>query len=99
MHSYSKDQREAVSDLVRKVVVCDLGTFTPERFRDWIKHIDYQFRKTSLTLRFEIRQRVVHFTVKELRTGRRAYHFTASTRVRFDDSDIVMSVEDLSRRL
>jgi hypothetical protein len=98
MHSYTKDQREAVSEMVRKVIVCDLGMFTPERFKDWIKYTDYQFRKTGLTLRFDIRNRVVHFTVKEVRTGRRAYHFTASTRVRFDDSDVVLSVEDISRK-
>jgi hypothetical protein len=98
MHSYSKGQREAVNDLVRKVIVCDLGTFTAERFRDWIKYTDSQFRKTGLTLRFDIRQRTVHFTVKELLTGRRAYSFSASTRVRFDDSDVIMSVEEMGRK-
>jgi hypothetical protein len=98
MHSYSKDQREVVSDLVRKVIVTDMGNFTPDRFKDWTKNLDNQFRKRGLTLRFEIRQRTVHFAVKELRTGRRAFQFAASTRVRFDDRDIVMPMEDLTRR-
>jgi hypothetical protein len=98
LHSYTKDQREAVSDLVRKVIVCDMGTFTPDRFKDWIKNFDNQFRKRGLTLRFEIRQRTVHFTIKELRTGRRAFQFAASTHVRFDDRDIVMSFDDPGRQ-
>lgn len=98
MHSYSKDQREVVSDLVRKVIVTDMGNFTPDRFKDWAKNLDNQFRKRGLTLRFEIRQRTVHFTVRELRTGRRAFQFAASTHVRFDDRDIVMPMEDLTRR-
>ena len=98
MHSYTKDQREVVSDLVRKVIVCDLGNFTPDRFKDWIKNFDNQFRKRGLTLRFEIRQRTVHFTIRELRTGRRVFHFSASTHVRFDDSDVIMSLDDVMRR-
>jgi hypothetical protein len=93
MHSYRKEQREAVNDLVRKVLVADMASFNPERFRDWTKNLDYQFRKTGLTLRFEIRQGTVHFTVKDLRTGRRAYEFHTSTRVLFDDRDVV-PVED-----
>lgn len=97
MHSFSKGQREAVSDLVRKVLVCDLGNFTADRFKDWVKNIDNQFRKMGLALRFEIQNRVVHFTVKELRTGRTAHHFAASTRVRFDAGDVVMSVEEITR--
>lgn len=98
MHSYSKDQREVVNDLVRKVIVTDMGNFTPERFRDWTKNLDNQFRKRGLSLRFEIRQRTVHFSVKELRTGRRAFQFSASTRVRFDDRDVIMPMEDLAQR-
>ena len=99
MHSYRKDQREAVNELVRKVIVTDMGNFTPDRFKDWIKNYDYQFRKTGLTLRFEIRQRTVHFTIKELRTGRRAYQFRASTHVRFDDRDVILSLDDISKSM
>lgn len=97
MHSSSKAQREAVSDLVRKVIVTDMANFNPERFQDWTKNLDYQFRKTGLTLRFDIRQGVVYFTVKDLRTGRQAYHFHTSTRVRFDDSDVVPVEEKVKR--
>jgi hypothetical protein len=89
MHSYRKEQREAVNDLVRKVLVADMTSFNPERFRDWTKNLDYQFRKTGLTLRFEIRQGTVHFSVKDLRTGRRAYDFHTSTLVLFEDRDVV----------
>lgn len=99
MHSYTKDQREVVNDMVRKVILCDMGNFTAERFRDWIKNLDTQFRKRGLTLGFDIRQRTVHFTVKELRTGRRAFQFSTSTHVRFDDRDVVVSLEDMTRRL
>ena len=98
MHSLSKGQREVVSDLLRKVLVCDMGNFTPERFKDWVKNIDNQFRKMGMMLQFEIRDRAVFFTVKELRTGRRLYHFTSSTRVRFDGNDVVMSYEEITRR-
>jgi hypothetical protein len=52
----------------------------------------------GLTLRFEIHDRTVYFTVKELRTGRRVYHFTTSTRVRFDAEDVIMSYEEITRR-
>ena len=89
MHSFRKEQRAAVNDLVRKVLVADMTSFNPERFRDWTKNLDYQFRKTGLTLRFEIRQGTVNFTVKDVRTGRRAYEFHTSTRVLFDDRDVV----------
>ena len=98
MHSLSKGQREVVSDLLRKVLVSDMGTFTAERFKDWVKNLDNQFRKMGMTLQFEIRDRTVYFTVKELRSGRRIYHFSASTRVRFDGDDVVMSYEEISRR-
>jgi hypothetical protein len=93
MHSYRKEQREAVNGLVRKVLVADMASFNPERFRDWTKNLDYQFRKTGLTLRFEIRQGTVYFTVKDVRTGRRAYDFHTSTRVIFDDRDVVPAEE------
>ena len=97
-HSLTKGQREVVSDLVRKVLVCDMGNFTPDRFKDWVKNLDGQFLKMGLTLRFEIHDRAVHFTVKESRSGRRVYHFTSSTRVRFDDRDVTVSYEEITRR-
>lgn len=94
MHSKPKEQREAVRNLVHSVLIRDMGTFNPERFKDWIKDVDGRFRKVGLTLLFEIRSRSVHFTIKEIRSGRTAYKFSASTRVAFDDRDVVMSVEE-----
>ena len=93
LHSYRKEQREAVNDLVRKVIVTDMANFNPERFKDWTKNLDYQFRKAGLTLRFNIRQGTVHFSIKDLRSGRRVYEFHTSTRVLFDDNEVI-PVED-----
>lgn len=98
IHFLTKGQREVVSELVRKLLVAEMGNFTAERFKDWVKSLDNQFRKMALMLQFEIRDQVVHFTVKEMRTGRRVYHFGTSTRVRFDASDVVMSFEEIARR-
>ena len=42
LHSYRKEQREAVNDLVRKVIITDMANFNPERFRDWAKNLNYQ---------------------------------------------------------
>lgn len=97
LHSRPKEQREAIRNLVQLVLTRDMGTFNPDRFKDWIKDTDARFRKVGLTLLFEIRSRTVHFTIKEVRTSRTAFKFTASTRVQFDDRDVVMSVEDLGR--
>ena len=71
MHSRPKEQREAIRQLVHSVLTRDMGTFNPERFKDWTKNLDYQFGKAGLKLRFDIRQGTVHFTIKDLRTGRR----------------------------
>ena len=98
IHFLTKGQREVVNELVRKLLVADMGNFTPERFKDWVKSLDNQFRKMALLLQFEIRDRVVHFTVKEIRSGRRVYQFGTSTRVRFDSNDVVMSVEEITQR-
>jgi len=95
MHSRPKEQREAIRNLVHLVLTRDMGTFNPDRFKDWVKDVDARFRKVGLTLRFEIRSRTVHFTIKEVRTSRIAFKFAASTRVPFDDRDVVMSVEDV----
>lgn len=96
LHSRPKEQREAVRNLVHTVLTRDMGTFNPERFKDWIKEIDSRFRKVGLTLIFDIRMRTVHFTIKEIRSRRTAFQFTASTHVPFDDRDVVMSVEDFA---
>jgi hypothetical protein len=96
MHSFSKEQREAVRQLVHLVLIRDMGTFNPQRFKDWIKEMDTKFRKVALTLTFRISERVVHFAIKELRTGRVAFQFDASTHVRFDDRDVVMNVESFA---
>ena len=98
MHSFSKEQREAVRQLVHLVLVRDMGTFTADQFKEWIKEMDSKFRKVALTLSFRLSDRTVHFSIKELRSGRSAFQFAASTRVRFDDRDVVMTVEDMSWR-
>ena len=95
MHSYNKEQREAVRHLLHTVLMRDMGTFTPQNFKEWIKEMDGRFRKVALTLVFQIHNRSVSFTIKEIRTGRAAFRFTSSTRVRFDDREVVMSPEEL----
>jgi len=97
LHSRPKEQREAIRNLVHLVLTRDLGTFTPDRFKDWIKETDARFRKVGLTLLFEIRTRAVHFTIKEIRTSRVAFRFTASSHVPFEDRDVIMSVEDFAK--
>jgi hypothetical protein len=98
MHSRPKEQREAVRTLVHNVLTRDMGTFNPERFKDWIKEIDARFRKVGLTLAFTIRNRSVHFTIKEMRSGRTAFKFAASTHVPFEDRDVVMTVEEFAQK-
>lgn len=98
MHSSPKEQREAVRQLVHSVLIRDMGTFNAERFKEWIKEIDARFRKVGLALRFTIRERSVHFTIKEIRSKRTAFQFEASTHVQFDDRDVVMAVEDFQLR-
>jgi hypothetical protein len=96
MHSRPKEQREAVRNLVHSVLTRDMGMFNPERFKDWIKDIDARFRKVGLTLVFDIRTRTVHFTIKEIRSGRVAFKFSSSSSVPFEERDVVMSVEEFS---
>jgi hypothetical protein len=98
MHSRPKEQREAVRNLVHSVLIRDMGTFNPDRFKDWIKEIDARFRKVGLTLAFTIRNRSVHFTIKEMRSGRTAFKFAASTHVPFEDRDVVMTVEEFAHK-
>jgi hypothetical protein len=95
MHSYTKEQREAVRQLLHSVLMRDMGSFTPDGFRSWIKEMDAKFRKVALTLTFQLSNRVVNFAIKEIRSGRTAFRFASSTRVRFEDRDIVMSTDDL----
>ena len=95
MHSYSKEQREAVRHLLHSVLMRDMGSFTPQRFKEWIKEMDARFRKVALTLIFQLHNRSVQFTVKEIRSGRTAFRFTSSTHVRFEDREIVMSSDEL----
>jgi hypothetical protein len=98
MHSRPKEQREAIRQLVQTVLTRDMGTFNPERFKEWIKDIDARFRKVGLTLLFTIRERAVSFTIKEIRSGRTAFKFTASSHVPFEDRDVVMSVEEFGQK-
>ena len=97
MHSRPKEQREAIRNLVQLVLTRDMGSFTPDRFKDWIRDTDARFGKVGLTLQFEIRSRTVHFTIREVRTNRIAFNFAASSHVQFEDRDVVMSVEDLGK--
>ena len=97
MHSRPKEQREAVRQLVHSVLTRDMGTFNPERFKEWVKDIDARFRRVGLALLFRIHDRAVNFTIKEIRSRRTAYKFTASTHVPFEDRDVVMSVEEFGK--
>ena len=47
-------------------------------------------------LKFEIRDRFVYFRIKEIRNGRIIYQFDSSTRVGFDERDVVLSYEELN---
>jgi hypothetical protein len=97
MHSATKGQREVIRQLVHSVLVRDMASFNPQRFKEWIKAMDTNFRKAALTLKFRIHDRIVHFEIKELRSGRTAFRFSASTHVTFDDRDVVMSVEEFAK--
>jgi hypothetical protein len=93
MHSHTKEQREAVRQLLQTVLTRDMATFNPERFRDWIKQLDTRFRKVGLMLAYAISgSRTVTFTIKEIRSRRTAFHFAASTRVPFDEGEVVVPV-------
>jgi hypothetical protein len=97
MHSRPKEQREAIRQLVHSVLTRDMASFNPERFKDWIKEIDARFRRVGLTLLFTIRERAVGFTIKEIRSRRTAFKFTASTHVPFEDRDVIMTVEEFGQ--
>jgi hypothetical protein len=97
MHSRPKEQREAVRQLVHSVLTRDMGTFNPERFKEWVKDVDARFRRVGLALLFRIHDRSVNFTIKEIRSRRTAYKFTASTHVPFEDRDVVMSMEEFGK--
>jgi hypothetical protein len=97
MHSRPKEQREAIRQLVHSVLTRDMSTFNPERFKEWVKDLDARFRRVGLTLAFTIRERSVTFTIKEIRSRRTAYRFTASTHVPFEDRDVVMTVEEFGK--
>jgi hypothetical protein len=93
LHSISKGEREVIRQLVHSVLIRDMGSFNPERFRDWFKGMDTNFRKVGLTMTFKIHDRNVLFAIKQLRGGsggggRVIYQFTSSTRVKFEDSDV-----------
>ena len=96
LHSRSKEQREAVRQLVYLVLTRDMATFNPDRFKHWIKETDSKFRKVGLMLKFEIRDRFVYFRIKEIRNGRIIFQFDSSTRVPFDERDVVLSYEELN---
>ncbi len=92
MHSHTKEQREAVRQLLQTVLTRDMATFNPERFRDWIKNLDTRFRKVGLMIAYSISSsRTVTFTIKEIRSKRTVFHFASSTRVPFDEGEIVVA--------
>jgi hypothetical protein len=93
LHSATKGQREVVRQLVHSVLIRDMSMFDPDRFKQWIKAMDTSFRKVGLTLTFRINDHQVHFTIKEIRSRRTVYQFGASTCVRFDERDVVMSID------
>ena len=95
LHSVSKEQRETVRQLLHLVLIRDMGTFTAPRFKDWIKDMDQKFRKVGLTLQFAIRERTVNFTVREIRSRRTVFQFASSTRVLFEDRDVIMSYDQV----
>jgi hypothetical protein len=99
MHSRPKEQREAIRQLVHTILTRDMGTFNPERFKEWIKDTDAKFRRAGLTLQFTIRDRSVNFTIKEVRSRRTAFKFTASTHVPFEDRDVIMTVEEFGQKI
>jgi hypothetical protein len=96
LHSATKGQREVIRQLVHSVMLRDMGSFNPERFKEWIKSMDANFRKMAMTLSFKIHDREVLFAIKEIRTGRTVFHFASSTRVRFEDRDVVMDYDKLN---
>src|SRR5438552_1406783 len=96
LHSRSKAQRESVRQLIYLVLDRDMATFTADRLKHWIEDMDSKFRKISLMLNFEIRDRFVYFRIKERRNGRIIYQFDSSTRVGFDERDVVLSYEELN---
>lgn len=96
LHSRPKEQREAVRQLVYLVLTRDMGTFNADRFKHWIKDMDTKFRKVSLMLKFEIRDRFVYFRIKEIKNGRVVFQFESSTRVPFEERDVVLSYEELN---
>lgn len=93
LHSISKGEREVIRQLVHSVLIRDMATFNPERFREWIKATDISFRKVGLTLAFRIHDRTVQFAIKQLRGGpgggRVIYQFASSTHVKFDDNEVI----------
>jgi len=95
LHSVSKEQRETVRQLLHLVLIRDMGTFTAQRFKDWIKEMDQKFRKVGLTLQFAIRDREVSFTIREIRSRRTVFQFSSATRVTFENRDVVMSYDQI----
>jgi hypothetical protein len=93
LHSATKGEREVIRQLVHSVLVRDMSTFNPERFREWSKALQGNFRKVGLAVKVSIHDRNVHFTIKQLRGasaggGRVIFKFMSSTRVQFDDVDV-----------
>lgn len=98
MHSRPKEQREAIRQLVHSVLTRDMASFNADRFKEWIKDTDLKFRRAGLTIQFKIRDRTVHFTIKEVRSRRTCYKFAASTHVTFEDRDVIMNVEEFESK-
>ena len=50
----------------------------------------------SARLDIEIKDRFVYFRIKEVRNGRIIFQFESSTRVPFDERDVVLTYEELN---
>ncbi|MDQ6860734.1 MAG: hypothetical protein M3032_06215 [Verrucomicrobiota bacterium] len=91
MHNFTKNEREAVRQLVHKILTRDMASFNPESFQTWVKQLDEQFRKVAMTMRIELHSRAVHVSVKELRSGRVVFKFVCSSHVRFPDDAVSLA--------
>jgi hypothetical protein len=49
----------------------------------------------ALTMAYQLTNRTVQYTIKEIRSRRTAIRITSTTRVRIDDRDVIMSTDEL----
>src|SRR5436309_8814493 len=73
MHSATKEQREAVRQLLHTVLTRDLGTFNPDRFKEWVRDLNQRFVRVGYALRCHVHNRAVNFVITEKRSKRVAF--------------------------